>query len=227
MISQIKSYIAHAYDETDGTLTELVNFSVPTSQDFLDLLTISVDKFNKRIIWVDPDALPGTLPSNNDINTLVCNIITDITTKNLLVGIRDAVNSAPTAETDTLTRYINGIGADDGDLLVEVKESLVKLRYKLTALNATAELDEADSSAYLTYKLETKLLEDILRMDEGRNFYYTTPVENNFAIEIEDSLMNPQAYYDINNVNNSFVISKLDIDYLDSGIKIARSSRLN
>ena len=42
-----------------------------------------------------------------------------------------------------------------------------------------------------------------------------------------NTLMNPLINYDINNVNNSFVISKLDIDYLDSGIQIARSSRLN
>jgi hypothetical protein len=38
--------------------------------------------------------------------------------------------------------------------------------------------------------------------------------------------MNPIFNYDINNVNNSFVISKLDIDYLDTGIQVARSSRI-
>ena len=39
--------------------------------------------------------------------------------------------------------------------------------------------------------------------------------------------MNPATNYDVNNINNNFVISKLDIDYLDKGIQIARSSRLN
>ena len=34
-------------------------------------------------------------------------------------------------------------------------------------------------------------------------------------------------YMHINNINNNFVISKLDIDYLDTGIQTARSSRLN
>ena len=40
-------------------------------------------------------------------------------------------------------------------------------------------------------------------------------------------MMNPATNYDINNVNNSFVISKIDIDYLDEGISLARASRLN
>jgi hypothetical protein len=59
------------------------------------------------------------------------------------------------------------------------------------------------------------------------------PVEDRLAIELNESdkklntLMNPLTNYDINNINNTFVISKLDIDYLDSGIQIARSSRLN
>jgi hypothetical protein len=57
-------------------------------------------------------------------------------------------------------------------------------------------------------------------------------VESNVAIDFNEgdsklnTLMNPATNYDINNVNNSFVISKLDIGYLDSGIQIARSSRL-
>jgi hypothetical protein len=59
------------------------------------------------------------------------------------------------------------------------------------------------------------------------------PIASSLAIEFNDSikeyntLMNPAVNYDINNINNNFVISKLDIDFLDDGIKVARSSKLN
>ena len=45
-------------------------------------------------------------------------------------------------------------------------------------------------------------------------FYYNTPVEADVAIDFNEgdsklnTLMNPATNYDINNVNNSFVISK-------------------
>ena len=84
-------------------------------------------------------------------------------------------------------------------------------------------------------RLEKQLLADIRKMDVNKDFYYSAPVEDRLAIEFNESdkklntLMNPMLNYDINNVNNSFVISKLDIDYIDNGkgIQIARSSRLS
>ena len=45
--------------------------------------------------------------------------------------------------------------------------------------------------------------------------------------KVKNTLLNPSINYDINNVNNSFVISKLDINHLTDGIQLARSSRLN
>ena len=86
---------------------------------------------------------------------------------------------------------------------------------------------------YNVLKAEEQLLADIRKIDVDRAFYYTAPVEINLAIDFNpgdaalNTLMNPITNYDINNINNSFVISKLDIDYLDNGIKIASSSRLN
>ena len=80
---------------------------------------------------------------------------------------------------------------------------------------------------------EEQLLADLRSIDHQRDFYYNAPVEKNMAIEFNktrlgsDTLMNPNINYDLNNVNNPFVISKLDIDYLQTGIQIARSSRLN
>ena len=94
-------------------------------------------------------------------------------------------------------------------------------------------IDTSYEDAFRVLKLEDQLLSEIRAIDVNREFYYTAPISSSFAIDLNESvgaqntLMNPQMNYDINNVNNSFVISKLDIDFLDSGIQIARSSRLN
>lgn len=90
-----------------------------------------------------------------------------------------------------------------------------------------------DNQTPETLLTEAQLLADLKKIDINREFYYNAPIEKSLAIEFNetrtyyDTLMNPDIYYDLNNVNNSFVISKLDIDYLDTGIQIARSSRLN
>jgi hypothetical protein len=81
-------------------------------------------------------------------------------------------------------------------------------------------------------ELEEQLLDEIRTIDIDRSFYYNIPVEANVAIDFNESdstlntLMNPAVNYDINNVNNNFVVSKLDINYLTKGIQIARSSRI-
>ena len=36
----------------------------------------------------------------------------------------------------------------------------------------------------------------------------------------------PAIWYDLNNINNDFVISEIDADYLDSGIKFSYSSKI-
>lgn len=91
--------------------------------------------------------------------------------------------------------------------------------------------DEAKET-YSTAVLEKKLLQDIRNLDKNRDFYYNVPIEANVAINFNEgepklnTLMNPAVNYDINNVNNNFVISKIDINYLNNGLKIARSSKL-
>lgn len=77
---------------------------------------------------------------------------------------------------------------------------------------------------------ERQLIKDLQALDIDNEFYYNVPTEASFAIDLDagaETLMNPQTNYDINNINNNFVISKLDIEYLDKGLKLARSSRLN
>jgi hypothetical protein len=81
--------------------------------------------------------------------------------------------------------------------------------------------------------LEDQLLDDLRAIDRNRDFYYNVPVESSFAIDFNEgkstlnTLMNPASNYDVNNVNNNFVISKLDINYLNTGLQIARSSKHN
>ena len=97
----------------------------------------------------------------------------------------------------------------------------------------TGDTDTTDITADTDETLETQLLNDIRSIDKDRDFYWNVPVEANVAIDFNEgvdalnTLMNPAINYDINNVNNNFVISKLDINYLTNGIQIARSSRLS
>ncbi len=94
-----------------------------------------------------------------------------------------------------------------------------------------------DLPTVLTKTVETRLIEEqllraIREIDVDRDFYYNVQVEDSLAIDINEStvslntLMNPLANYSINNINNSFVISKLDIDHLSDGLQLAKSSRL-
>lgn len=93
-------------------------------------------------------------------------------------------------------------------------------------------LSAVDKKAVSVLALETQLLKDIIRTDIDRDFYYTAPVAPSNTIEVgnnadgKQTLANPVLNYDVNNVNNSFVISKIDIDYLTEGIQIARTSKL-
>lgn len=112
----------------------------------------------------------------------------------------------------------------------EVELILNRLLEELTDLSDdTIVADEA----YDTLCLEEQLLEEIRAIDKDRLFYYNGQIEPNIAIDFTESdaklntLMNPAVNYDINNVNNSFVISKLDINHLTNGLQIARSSRIS
>ena len=77
-------------------------------------------------------------------------------------------------------------------------------------------------------QLAEALLSDILAIDKDYEFYYNAPIENSLAIEFDkniNSFSNPYTLYDVNNINNNFVVSKLDVADLKTGLKIAKSSR--
>jgi hypothetical protein len=116
---------------------------------------------------------------------------------------------------------------------VTIDAILTKLLQAVIDLGDTTSMSESLKEVYNVIKLEEMLLDELRALDKNREFYYSVPVDSNIAIDFNDgdielnTLMNPAVNYDINNVNNTAVISKLDINYLDSGLQIARSSRLN
>jgi len=92
-----------------------------------------------------------------------------------------------------------------------------------TTFNTEATQAETSKKQYAD-----KILKGIASLDKNHDFYYNVPVENSLAIEFDDninSFSNPYTLYDINNINNSFVVSKLDAAYLDTGLSIAKSSK--
>lgn len=80
---------------------------------------------------------------------------------------------------------------------------------------------------------DAQLLYDIRKIDKKQEFYYNAHIEDSLAIELNPTatghlkMSAPSVLYDVNNINNHFVLSELDINYLDSGLSIARSSKLS
>lgn len=164
-----------------------------------------------------------------DLNTI--RLINDVKSK------RDAIIALrPTEIVDGLagamTTWIDA-NLTDCDAENPVRLELNSLGLDLRSLSVLNTIDTESKDAYNKLLIEELLLADLREIDSSRDFYYTAPNNLSLAIEFNESdaklntLMNPLLNYDINNVNNNFVISKLDIGYLDSGLKIARSSRLN
>ena len=137
---------------------------------------------------------------------------------------------------DGSTWYISNIDEHDSSTVTlsdtSINDILLDLLGKASKISS-AVISESFASSVKAAELELQLLEEIRKIDKDRLFYYNVPIESNVAIDFTESdeklntLMNPNVNYDINNINNSFVISKLDINYLTNGIQIARSSRLS
>lgn len=139
------------------------------------------------------------------------------------------------SDKDTISAISNLANIGDVDITVinaDIKEVLDKLKNSLDDIGELDKIPEEYAEPYNILLCEEQLLNDILLIDSGRDFYYNVSVEPSRAIELNkkdkklNSLMCPLTNYDINNINNNFVISKLDIDYLTDGIKIARSSTI-
>lgn len=64
-----------------------------------------------------------------------------------------------------------------------------------------------------------QLLTDIENAVGDKSFYYDVPMNNATAIDtyVVDDMQDPRIWYDVNNINNNFVISEIDSDFLESG----------
>ncbi len=79
----------------------------------------------------------------------------------------------------------------------------------------------------------TQLLADIKLLDTNNKFFYGMHIPNNEQIDLnplltadEENLSSQLIWYDKNNINNKFVISEINADYLATGITIAKSSKI-
>jgi hypothetical protein len=160
-----------------------------------------------------------------------------IDSSNKKINIADLVNNIRAKRVKWKDSYteLDVLGTSVEEFLESYKQlagnktlvQLDQLNTTITEINNNANI--GDFSVLAT---ENQLLAELLQDDIYNEFFYTVIPENNLAIDLGRekglaTLMNPAAYYDINNINNSFVISKLDMDYLDTGLRIARSSLLN
>ena len=80
--------------------------------------------------------------------------------------------------------------------------------------------------------IDQQILADIKKLDPSNKFYYNAPMNNETLIDLNpedpsDTLADPRAWYLYNNVNNKFVVSEIDANYLTTGIAIAKSSKLS
>ena len=83
---------------------------------------------------------------------------------------------------------------------------------------------------------DKQLLVDLYEIVENTApFYYNCPIESSNAVDLNLNLLNttepeilsaPHSWYDYNNINNKFVISEIDAEYLDKGIVLTRNSKL-
>ena len=220
------------YKKLLGKLSELetdiingnANFDIAVDSDYVALLELPFADFKSKLATFEFSA--DTLAPDAIIN--------------IIMAMRDANDTTIrlTECTEELKKHpLAKLSSVDIDMLSMVNsiavQYLATLRDKVEKLEETTMVEPEYEEAFNILDLEQQLLDEIRAIDVNRDFFYNVPIMDSRAIELNESvsshntLMNPRTNYDINNVNNSFVISKLDIDFLDSGIKIARSSRLN
>jgi len=134
----------------------------------------------------------------------------------------------------------SGASVDNGTLLVILSDLDVVNENTISSSSSNSESDPDISdlginNELLCYKKINdsniteyeQLLYDIAKDDTNFNFYYNCPIENSYALDVENHTMeDPEILFDKNNVANNFVICELDISNLNSDITIARSSKL-
>jgi len=250
LLDAIKDYISdlsnvvvsesNAPSYADYSDKNLLN-KLQSKQDLLDWL-VNVDITNNEL--VDESLLPDSYRER------VLDLIDKSVVYNKIKTVFDAISNEfdrtkPDENTEDksiiLRSWTNALSAW---LAINVLDETndIEASLKIAMNNLSDSLDKLEEDAGKSKELlelekvltqEKQLLAEIKDLDKNNDFYYNVPIESSLAIEFTEgdkklnTLLNPRTNYDVNNVNNNFVISKLDIDYLTDGIQVARSSKLN
>ena len=105
--------------------------------------------------------------------------------------------------------------------------------FNLDRLGYKALVSASGTEATVLDQIAT-ILSSIQELDPDYEFYYNCVLDNSNAIDFNDNLSEgelealdtPKIWYDANNINNKFVISEIDADYLEKGIVVAKTSKL-
>lgn len=131
---------------------------------------------------------------------------------------------------------------NSGTLTISEKAQAGNLIFSDLDLINTDSNGKLKINPYLDYKALVKdktaleqAFEDILKIDPEYTFYYNAIIDASTAIDLNTNidstsenaelLSSSATWYDYNNINNKFVISEIDADYLKTGITLTNSSR--
>lgn len=249
-LSKITEELNTAYKVINNISTAVTarDFSQFTQWDLIEpsdeSSTLLVEEYLNKL-----KALKDTIYTQNLIVSLKkCQLLTILQNRDLKVAwhvngtwMDGAGNSLDNTADIDMKRDNTGNWKDNAgnDIVINIDENedldniLSTLLDSVRPLGEPSYISESFKEAHNILSLELQLLQNIKDLDRNREFYYNVPIEANVAIDFNEgeaklnTLMNPAVNYDINNVNNNFVISKIDINYLTNGLQIARSSKIS
>ena len=222
-------YTKFSFDDKKDTLT--LNTSIPSDSKF-GLMMIYCTKATPEVslkvscstisnnagIRKFNDANPTTL---NELKEYVSELalIKGINIVEFLPGVSKISLSVPADNKEETTIIFGNLDI--------VKDINPKLDYRFTTITE----DDAGTRGFFYETTLDQLLYDIRETEIVNDFYYNVPIQDTTDIDlnpniVEDKLSSPLTWYDPNNVNNKFVISEIDADYLSTGITLSKSSRL-
>ena len=233
-----------------GDSSFLTLIKTEDSRAFLDALKEYLVEYASKESWLPRDlelkTSLGRLGFGDSFKLSIVfeDLATYVGKLNLIEQLKEQVKtddfsslSHSSLDNDIIKYFTDKYGKDvsnyPDDLLPIFKDLAVKILDSLDLVKGWNDKSlNISESAQVIFR-EAQLLKEIRDMDPDSSFYYNAPIDPVLAIDLNvsdisrSSLMSSAVNYDINNVNNNFVISKLDMDYLASSIKLARSSRLN
>lgn len=153
------------------------------------------------------------------------------------LDIKPGINIIKISQTCNLSIYPIVSGQLKDDLIIFSPLDIIN-KNATTYYSETEEDDEGLNLDILKYNMTDteilnntaakQLLADIKKADEEGIFYYNAILDNSIKLNINEAagetMQTEKIWYDYNNVNNKFVVSEIDSDYLDTGITLARTS---